>query len=159
IRSARNSHDPTRASKDLCVWQANSKRSNSREAGPWSPCPAHIGLARAVDRRSGLVVSWVGLGLAGSCCFDRRRFGSHTARRNWHNAVRQIYGWLMALDLVVLGQDPLFGGGALAQTNAFLSGARELGREPELLFAPNPGLRGRGVTWRRIEALREVHAS
>jgi glycosyltransferase involved in cell wall biosynthesis len=64
----------------------------------------------------------------------------------------------MGLDLVVLGQDPLFAGGALAQTNAFLSAARELGREPELLYAPNPGLRGGGITWRRIEALREVRA-
>jgi glycosyltransferase involved in cell wall biosynthesis len=36
-------------------------------------------------------------------------------------------------DLAVVTQDPRFGGGALAQTEAFVRAARELGREPELL--------------------------
>ena len=36
-------------------------------------------------------------------------------------------------DLVVVTQDPRFGGGARAQTEAFVGAARELGREPELL--------------------------
>jgi glycosyltransferase involved in cell wall biosynthesis len=37
------------------------------------------------------------------------------------------------IDLAVVTQDPRFGGGALAQTEAFARAARELGREPELL--------------------------
>jgi glycosyltransferase involved in cell wall biosynthesis len=61
-------------------------------------------------------------------------------------------------DLTVLGQDPRFGGGGLAQTNAFLAAARELGREPALLYDPHPGLGDRRLTWRRVEALRE-HAA
>ena len=36
-------------------------------------------------------------------------------------------------DLAVVTQDPRFGGGARAQTEAFVRAARELGREPELL--------------------------
>ena len=46
----------------------------------------------------------------------------------------------MPLDLAVLGQDPRFGGGALAQTNAFLEAAEALGRTPTLLYDPHPGL-------------------
>jgi len=60
------------------------------------------------------------------------------------------------LDLAVIGRDPLFGGGGRVQTNAFITGARELGREPQLLFDPHPGLRGPQLTWRRVEALREL---
>jgi glycosyltransferase involved in cell wall biosynthesis len=60
------------------------------------------------------------------------------------------------IDLAVIARDPLFGGGGCVQTEAFLSGARELGREPQLLFDPHPGLRGPRLTWRRVEALREL---
>lgn len=61
----------------------------------------------------------------------------------------------MSVDLAVVGRDPLFGGGGLAQTNAFIDGARALGRDPLLVFDPHPGLRGPKVTWRRVEALRQ----
>lgn len=37
-------------------------------------------------------------------------------------------------DLAVVTQDPRFGGGARAQTDAFVAAARELGREPLLLY-------------------------
>jgi glycosyltransferase involved in cell wall biosynthesis len=37
------------------------------------------------------------------------------------------------IDLAVVTQDPRFGGGARAQTEAFVRAARELGREPELM--------------------------
>lgn len=37
-------------------------------------------------------------------------------------------------DLAVVTQDPRFGGGAQAQTDAFVAAARELGREPLLLY-------------------------
>ena len=46
-------------------------------------------------------------------------------------------------DLAVLGQDPRFGGGARAQTEAFWRGATELGRRPELLYLAHPSLAGR----------------
>lgn len=59
-------------------------------------------------------------------------------------------------DLAVVGQDPRFGGGALAQMEAFLAGARELGREPELIYAPHPTLAGRRLTPDRVEALRQL---
>lgn len=65
----------------------------------------------------------------------------------------------MPIDLAVLGQDPRFGGGGSSQTDAFLVGARALGREPELIFDPHPGLGEPEVTWRRIEALRQVSAA
>ena len=48
----------------------------------------------------------------------------------------------MAPDLAVLGQDPRFGGGGVAQTDAFCRAARELGRDPALLSRPHPGLGG-----------------
>lgn len=64
----------------------------------------------------------------------------------------------MRYDLAVLGQDPRFGGGGLAQTDAFLSAARVLGRTPQLLYDPHPGLGGPRFTWRRVEALRQLHA-
>jgi glycosyltransferase involved in cell wall biosynthesis len=65
----------------------------------------------------------------------------------------------MPLDLAVLGQDPRFGGGALAQTDAFLDTARALGRTPTLLYEPHPGLGGPRLTWRRVEALRQLGAA
>lgn len=61
----------------------------------------------------------------------------------------------MTIDLAVVSRDPLFGGGGLAQTNAFIDGARELGRDPTLVFDLHPGLRGPRVTWRRVESLRQ----
>ena len=59
-------------------------------------------------------------------------------------------------DLAVVGQDPRFGGGALAQMEAFLVGARDLGRRPELLYAPHPTLAGRRLTPDRVEAFRQL---
>jgi glycosyltransferase involved in cell wall biosynthesis len=44
-------------------------------------------------------------------------------------------------DLLVLGQDPRFGGGVLAQTEAFWNGAVSLGRRPELVHLAYRGLR------------------
>ena len=64
----------------------------------------------------------------------------------------------MAADLAVLGQDPRFGGGSAAQTEAFLGGVTSLGRRPRLLYDEHPGLDGR-LTWRRIEALRQAAAA
>lgn len=57
-------------------------------------------------------------------------------------------------DLTVIGQDPRYGGGAAAQINAFLDGARELGRDPELVYIPHPTFDGRRLTPDRIEAVR-----
>jgi glycosyltransferase involved in cell wall biosynthesis len=59
-------------------------------------------------------------------------------------------------DLVALGQDPAFGGGALAQMNAFLDAARALGRDPELLYVPHPTFAGRRVTLDRMDAWRQL---
>jgi glycosyltransferase involved in cell wall biosynthesis len=61
-------------------------------------------------------------------------------------------------DLVVLGQDPRFGGGATAQMDAFLDGARALGREPELLYVPHPTFDGRRLTVDKVEAIRQLRA-
>lgn len=58
-------------------------------------------------------------------------------------------------DLVVLAQDPRFGGGASAQTEAFLEGARALGRDPSLLYAPHPTFDGQWLTLDKIEAVRQ----
>jgi glycosyltransferase involved in cell wall biosynthesis len=44
-------------------------------------------------------------------------------------------------ELAVIGPDPLFGGGATAQADAFLDAARELGRRPELFYVPHRTLR------------------
>ena len=44
----------------------------------------------------------------------------------------------LPVDLAVVGQDPGFAGGALAQMQAFLAGARSLGRTPELVYVPHP---------------------
>jgi glycosyltransferase involved in cell wall biosynthesis len=63
------------------------------------------------------------------------------------------------IDLAVLGQDPRFGGGGAAQTDAFISMARELGRTPELLHEPHPGLGSPELTWRRVEWLRQLRAA
>ena len=49
-------------------------------------------------------------------------------------------------DLAVIGMDPAFGGGAKAQTDAFLAAAAELGRDPELFYCRMPS----GV--RRLDA-------
>ena len=65
----------------------------------------------------------------------------------------------MGIDLGVLGHDPRFGGGSLALTEAFLQGARDLGREPELLYAPHPVLAGKRLTPDRIEAIRQLRAA
>lgn len=59
-------------------------------------------------------------------------------------------------DLLVLAQDPRFGGGASAQTDAFVAGARALGRDPELAWAPHPTFDGRRLTVDRVEALRQL---
>lgn len=58
----------------------------------------------------------------------------------------------------MIGQDPRFGGGAAAQMDAFLEGARALGREPELLYAPHPTFDGRRATLDRVEAVRQLRA-
>jgi glycosyltransferase involved in cell wall biosynthesis len=62
------------------------------------------------------------------------------------------------IDLAVLGPDPRFGGGGAAQVDAFLAGARELGRSPELLFAPHPTFDGRRWSVDRIEAIRQLRS-
>lgn len=60
-------------------------------------------------------------------------------------------------DLAVLGPDPRFGGGGLAQTEAFWRGAVDLGRAPRLYFLAYRGLRGRPagdlVTGESVSAL------
>jgi glycosyltransferase involved in cell wall biosynthesis len=63
------------------------------------------------------------------------------------------------LDLAVLGQDPRFGGGGVALTDAFLTASREAGRDPVLLYEPHPGLEPRRLTWRRVEAVRQLAAA
>lgn len=63
------------------------------------------------------------------------------------------------IDLAVLGHDPRFGGGSLAQTDAFLAAARDLGREPALLYAQHPVLSGRRLSADRVEALRQLRAA
>jgi glycosyltransferase involved in cell wall biosynthesis len=60
-----------------------------------------------------------------------------------------------AADIVVLGQDPRFGGGSAAQTAAFVDGATALGRRAVWLYDEHPGLGGPLFTWRRVEALRQ----
>lgn len=58
--------------------------------------------------------------------------------------------------LTVLSPDPAFGGGASAQTEAFVAGARTLGREVDVRYIPHPVLHGRMLTLDRVEALRQV---
>ena len=57
---------------------------------------------------------------------------------------------------MVVGQDPGFGGGALALMNAFLVAAREAGRDPELVYVPHPSFHptDRSSALDRIEAVR-----
>jgi glycosyltransferase involved in cell wall biosynthesis len=62
-------------------------------------------------------------------------------------------------DLVVLGQDPRFGGGGRALAAAFLDGARVLGHRPALVYRPHPGLDERPRLYSRIEALYQVRAA
>ena len=70
----------------------------------------------------------------------------------------------MSGDLCILTQDPRFGGGALAQLEAFWQGADELGRRPEIAFAQRVSrddsldhspLRGHGAHTRfaRVDAI------
>jgi glycosyltransferase involved in cell wall biosynthesis len=61
----------------------------------------------------------------------------------------------------MVGQDPGFGGGALAEMEAFLDAARALGRDPELLYVPHPSFRpgAARVSLDRIEALRLLRGS
>lgn len=61
-----------------------------------------------------------------------------------------------SVDLAVVAPDPAFGGGGHAQTEAFLAAARELGRSPELVFAPHPVLVGRTASLDRVEAIRHL---
>jgi glycosyltransferase involved in cell wall biosynthesis len=61
-------------------------------------------------------------------------------------------------DLAVLGPDPRFGGGSAAQVEAFMEGARELGRTPELLFTPHPTFDRRRWTPDRVEAIRQLRS-
>ncbi len=82
--------------------------------------------------------------------------GSHRRARG---ELPPRYRSTVPLDLAVLSQDPRFGGGAVAQTEAFLTAAEELGRQPKLLYSPNPGLAASTLTWRRIEALRQIQAA
>jgi glycosyltransferase involved in cell wall biosynthesis len=65
------------------------------------------------------------------------------------------------IDLAVVAQDPNFGGGARAHLEAFVRAARDLGREPEVLFVPHPTLRPdtQGSLLDRIETLRIVRGS
>jgi glycosyltransferase involved in cell wall biosynthesis len=65
----------------------------------------------------------------------------------------------VAADLAVLAQDPRFGGGGRALTEAFVSAARDLGRDPVLLYDEHPGLGDGRVTWRRLEGLRQLAAA
>jgi glycosyltransferase involved in cell wall biosynthesis len=44
----------------------------------------------------------------------------------------------VSVDLAVIGMDPAFGGGGKAQTDAFVSAAAGLGREPELHYTRMP---------------------
>ena len=62
------------------------------------------------------------------------------------------------IDLAVVGPDPRFGGGGAAQVEAFLAGARELGRLPELLSDPHPTFDGRRWTLDRVEAIRQLRS-
>jgi len=64
-----------------------------------------------------------------------------------------------ATDLAVLGQDPQFGGGGVAQTEAFCAAARDLGRDPLLLSRPHPVLHGIRFSRHRVEALRQLAAA
>jgi glycosyltransferase involved in cell wall biosynthesis len=62
-------------------------------------------------------------------------------------------------DVIVLGQDPRFGGGGRALGKAFLDGVRDLGHVPELHYRPHPGLGERRAWPQRIEALHQLRAA
>lgn len=49
----------------------------------------------------------------------------------------------LVLDLAVIGQDPRFGGGCLAMTEAFVAGSIALGRKPTFFHLAHPTLRRR----------------
>jgi glycosyltransferase involved in cell wall biosynthesis len=55
------------------------------------------------------------------------------------------------IDLAVLGQDPRFGGGAAAQMAAFMTGAVEIGRRPQLFFVSHPALTEEPVRLRELD--------
>jgi glycosyltransferase involved in cell wall biosynthesis len=61
-------------------------------------------------------------------------------------------------DVAVVTQDPAFRGGGSVQTAAFAEAVDRLGREPRLVFEPHPALHGGRLTWRRVEALRQLAA-
>ena len=94
--------------------------------------------------------------------------GRDVARRvSWASVVaaagralpaRDRVGCADVIDLAVLGPDPRFGGGGAALVEAFLEGARELGRSPELLFSPHPTFDGRRWTVDRVEAIRQLRS-
>jgi glycosyltransferase involved in cell wall biosynthesis len=65
----------------------------------------------------------------------------------------------LPIDLAVVGQDPGFAGGALAQMQAFLAGARSLGRSPELVYVPHPTFARRRVTPDRVDVLRQLRGA
>jgi glycosyltransferase involved in cell wall biosynthesis len=56
--------------------------------------------------------------------------------------------------IVVLGQDPGFGGGTATMVQTFLDGARALGHDAELVYLPHPSFGGRRARLDRVEALR-----
>lgn len=62
-------------------------------------------------------------------------------------------------ELTVITQDPAFGGGATAQTDAFVEAARALDRDPRLLWVPHPALAGRRLTIDRVEPLRQLRGA
>jgi glycosyltransferase involved in cell wall biosynthesis len=70
-------------------------------------------------------------------------------------------GDALVIDLAVVAQDPNFGGGARAHLEAFVHAARELDREPEVLYVPHPTLRPdvHASPLERIEALRVLRGS
>jgi glycosyltransferase involved in cell wall biosynthesis len=63
------------------------------------------------------------------------------------------------MHIAVVGPDPRFGGGAEAHTAALVDALRHLGHEVESLFVPHPGLRGRGISVERVEAIRILRGS
>jgi glycosyltransferase involved in cell wall biosynthesis len=64
----------------------------------------------------------------------------------------------MEVDLAAVVRDPEFGDGSRALKNAFLAGAEALGLIPQVVYDLHPGVRGGGLTWRRVEALRALTA-
>lgn len=58
--------------------------------------------------------------------------------------------------LVVVTQDPRFGGGGAAQTDAFVDGARALELDADVRWVPHPALAGKRFTLDRVEAWRQL---